>query len=444
VSTQTDPRAILDRSAMSGLQVAAVAICIFLNALDGFDILSISFASPGIASEWAINPAALGVVLGMELFGMAVGSIALGGMADRFGRRPTILSCLLLMTAGMYAASLVGSVNQLLVARFVTGLGIGGMLASTNAMTAEFSNAKRRNLAVLLMAAGYPVGAILGGSVSTMLVASFDWRAIFVFGAACTAFALILAWTALPESIDYLATARPAGALERINTLLARMGHETIARLPTVVEASARRSGIATLLSPQLRTATLLLTIAYFAHIMTFYYILKWIPQIVVGMGYQPSTAGAVLVWANVGGATGAVLLGLFSNRFGLRRMIMVALVLASVMVTIFGLGYPDLRQLALVSAVTGFFTNAGVVGFYPLMARVFPADVRAGGTGLVIGVGRGGAALGPVIAGLLFAGGFDLLVVSAVMGAGALVAAVAIFLLHAPAPTPHEAPATS
>ena len=444
MSTQTDPRAILDRSAMSGLQVAAVAICIFLNALDGFDILSISFASPGIASEWAINPAALGVVLGMELFGMAVGSIALGGMADRFGRRPTILSCLLLMTAGMYAASLVGSVNQLLVARFVTGLGIGGMLASTNAMTAEFSNAKRRNLAVLLMAAGYPVGAILGGSVSTMLVASFDWRAIFVFGAACTAFALILAWTALPESIDYLATARPAGALERINTLLARMGHETIARLPTVVEASARRSGIATLLSPQLRTATLLLTIAYFAHIMTFYYILKWIPQIVVGMGYQPSTAGAVLVWANVGGATGAVLLGLFSNRFGLRRMIMVALVLASVMVTIFGLGYPDLRQLALVSAVTGFFTNAGVVGFYPLMARVFPADVRAGGTGLVIGVGRGGAALGPVIAGLLFAGGFDLLVVSAVMGAGALVAAVAIFLLHAPAPTPHEAPATS
>ena len=444
MSTQTDPRAILDRSAMSGLQVAAVGICIFLNALDGFDILSISFASPGIASEWAINPAALGVVLGMELFGMAVGSIALGGMADRFGRRPTILSCLLLMTAGMYAASLVGTVNQLLVARFVTGLGIGGMLASTNAMTAEFSNAKRRNLAVLLMAAGYPVGAILGGSVSTMLVASFDWRAIFVFGAACTAFALILAWTALPESIDYLATARPAGALERINTLLARMGHETIARLPTVVEASARRSGIATLLSPQLRTATLLLTIAYFAHIMTFYYILKWIPQIVVGMGYQPSTAGAVLVWANVGGATGAVLLGLFSNRFGLRRMIMVALVLASVMVTIFGLGYPDLRQLALVSAVTGFFTNAGVVGFYPLMARVFPADVRAGGTGLVIGVGRGGAALGPVIAGLLFAGGFDLLVVSAVMGAGALVAAVAIFLLHAPAPTPHEAPATS
>ena len=138
----TDPKRILDQSAMNGFQMAAVGICVLLDALDGFDILSISFASPGIAREWSINSAALGVVLAMELFGMAVGSIALGGMADRIGRRPTILLCLALMTVGMYSASLVATVNQLLFARFATGLGIGGMLASTNAMTAEFSNAR--------------------------------------------------------------------------------------------------------------------------------------------------------------------------------------------------------------------------------------------------------------------------------------------------------------
>ena len=86
MSQPTDPNRILDQSAMNGVQIAAVGICVLLNALDGFDILSISFASPGIASEWSINGAALGVVLGMELFGMAVGSIALGGMADRIGR----------------------------------------------------------------------------------------------------------------------------------------------------------------------------------------------------------------------------------------------------------------------------------------------------------------------------------------------------------------------
>ena len=441
MSGPTDPKRILDQSAMNGFQMAAVGICVLLNALDGFDILSISFASPGIAGEWSINAAALGVVLAMELFGMAIGSIALGGMADRIGRRPTILLCLVLMTVGMYGASLVATVNQLLFARFATGLGIGGMLASTNAMTAEFSNAKYRNLAVILMATGYPVGAIVGGSISTMLLGSFDWRAIFVFGAACTGFMLLVVWVALPESIEYLATKRPPNHLERINKTLTRMGHGTIALLPDVVETQ-RKNSMAILMSPQYRALTLLLIVAYFAHIMTFYYILKWIPRIVVDMGYVASTAGAVLVWANVGGAIGSLLLGLFSARFRLRSLVIGVLLLSFVMVTVFGLGYQDLSQLSLVAAITGFFTNAAVVGFYALMANVFPSDVRASGTGVVIGVGRGGAALGPVVAGLLFTAGFDLLVVSVVMGAGAAVAALAIFMLG-PVLKQHGVPAS-
>ena len=315
------------------------------------------------------------------------------------------------------------------------------MLASTNAMTAEFSNAKYRNLAVILMATGYPVGAIVGGSISTMLLGSFDWRAIFVFGAACTGFMLLVVWVALPESIEYLATKRPPNHLERINKTLTRMGHGTIALLPDVVETQ-RKNSMAILMSPQYRALTLLLIVAYFAHIMTFYYILKWISRIVVDMGYVASTAGAVLVWANVGGAIGSLLLGLFSARFRLRSLVIGVLLLSFVMVTVFGLGYQDLSQLSLVAAITGFFTNAAVVGFYALMANVFPSDVRASGTGVVIGVGRGGAALGPVVAGLLFTAGFDLLVVSVVMGAGAAVAALAIFMLS-PVLKQHGVPAS-
>ena len=219
------------------------------------------------------------------------------------------------------------------------------------------------------------------------------------------------------------------------------MGHDTVAVLPDSVQTQQKNS-MAVLLSPRYRALTLLLTVGYFAHIMTFYYILKWIPRIVVDMGYQASTAGAVLVWANVGGAAGALILGLCSARFRLRTMVIVVLLLAFVMVTVFGLGYQDLGQLSLVAAITGFFTNAGVVGFYALMANAFPSDVRASGTGVVIGVGRGGAALGPVVAGLLFASGFNLLMVSAVMGAGALIAALAIFMLG-PVLTLHGAPAS-
>lgn len=425
----TNPKQLLDQSPMHGVQILAVSVCILLNALDGFDVLAISFSAPGIAAEWSINRAELGVVLAMELFGMAVGSISLGGLADRFGRRPTIMICLVLMTAGMFLAALVSGISQLLIVRFITGLGIGGMLASTNAMVAEFSNARRRNLAVILMASGYPFGAIVGGSISTVLLDYFDWRAIFLFGAMVTGIFLLVVWLALPESIDYLVNRQPANALKRVNKTLLKMGHQTVSQLP-VIPAEKTYSSFQVLFSEKFRTLTLLLIVAYFTLIMTFYYILKWIPKIVVDMGYEASTAGTVLVWANIGGTTGAVILGLIAGRFKLRKLLIAVLVLAFGMVSVFGLGQETLTGLSLVAAMTGFFTNSAVVGFYALLANAFPSEIRASGTGIVIGIGRGGAALGPVIAGLLFHAGFNLLVVSIAMGTGAVIAALALIAL--------------
>ena len=87
----TDPRALIDQAPMSRFQWGVVATMVGLNALDGFDVLSISFASPGIAADWGIDRAQLGIVLSMELVGMAIGSLFLGGIADRIGRRATIL-----------------------------------------------------------------------------------------------------------------------------------------------------------------------------------------------------------------------------------------------------------------------------------------------------------------------------------------------------------------
>ena len=288
-----DPREMLARAPMGAMQVIAVSLCVFLNALDGFDVLSISFASPGIAAEWSIDRGALGVVLSMELIGMAVGSVLIGGLADRIGRRPTILACLVIMAVGMFMASTAGDVQILSVYRFATGLGIGGMLASTNAMVAEYANARHRSLAVIIMAAGYPMGAIVGGSIASMLLASFDWRAVFVFGSIVTAVTIPLVLILLPESIEHLAQRRPRRALERINATLARMGHGAIEALPPV-EGGGPRAGFAQLFSRRLARTTVLLTAAYFAHIMTFYFILKWIPKIVVDMGFAPSAAGGV------------------------------------------------------------------------------------------------------------------------------------------------------
>jgi MFS family permease len=181
-----DPRETIAGSPMRPLQVLVVAITVALNALDGFDVLSISFASPGIAQEWGIDRAALGIVLSMELVGMALGSILLGGVADRIGRRPTILGCLVVMATGMIMATTVSGLVGLSIWRVVTGMGIGGMLAAINAVAAEFSNARRRHLSVSLMSIGYPLGAVFGGLVAARLLQGNNWRTVFYFGAAVT------------------------------------------------------------------------------------------------------------------------------------------------------------------------------------------------------------------------------------------------------------------
>ena len=182
-----DPRTALAAARMHPLQIVVVGLCILLNALDGFDVLAISFAAPGIAAEWGIDKATLGVVLSMELFGMAAGSVLIGNVADRIGRRPTILGCLVVMATGMFVASLATGVTMLSVTRLITGVGIGGMISTTSAMVAEFSNDRRRGLNVVLNIAGYSTGAILGGLVaSSLLAGSGDWRSVFVFGGIAT------------------------------------------------------------------------------------------------------------------------------------------------------------------------------------------------------------------------------------------------------------------
>jgi benzoate transport len=450
--SNTDPRETLSSSPMSTLQIVAVAITIGLNALDGFDVLSISFASPGIAAEWGIDRAALGIVLSMELIGMAIGSLVLGGTADKIGRRPTMIGCLILMTIGMFMATTVTSLVELSVWRILTGLGIGGLLAAINAVAAEYSNHKRRHLSVALMAIGYPVGAVVGGMITARLLQTQDWRSVFYFGAGVTAAFIPLVLLFVPESVHWLTRKQPAGALEKINKTLARMRHPTVASLPEI-SADVRKKSVAEIFAPSLIATTLLVAATYFFHIITFYYILKWVPKIVVDMGFAASSAAGVLVWTNVGGALGGAVLGVLTMRFGVKGLTMGAMVLSTVMVAIFGRTPPDLQKLSLICACAGFFTNAAIVGMYAIFAQVFPTHVRASGTGFGIGIGRGGSVLAPIIAGFLFTGGIGLPAVSLIMALGSLVAAGVLMMLkmkvdtpmadaaEAPSAAPHAAP---
>jgi benzoate transport len=421
-----DPRELIARSPMSALQVLVIGITVALNALDGFDVASISFAGPGIRREWGIDQGALGVVLSMEVVGMAIGSLFLGGLADKIGRRLTILGCTVVMALGMFMVPTTHGLVELSVWRVITGLGIGGMLAVINAVAAEFSNERRRNLSVTLMSTGYPLGAVVGGMIAQRLLAAYSWRSVFYLGAIATSVLIPVVFVFIPESVQWLTQKRPAGALESVNKTLRRFGHGAIASLPALAP-TARRLSIADIFKPGLVHITILVTLAYFFHITTFYFIIKWTPNIVASFGFPPSSAAGVLVWANVGGLFGGLVFAAFTQKFALRPLTIASMLIATAMVSLFGITPHDLTKLSMVCAVAEFFINGAIVGMYALFAQAFPTHVRAFGSGFAIGLGRGGSFLAPILAGYLFQFGYGLPVVSVIMGLGSTMAAIAL-----------------
>jgi len=329
----------------------------------------------------------------------------------------------------MFGAARAHGVSELLPWRLLTGLGIGGTLAAINAAAAELSNRRWRSVAMALMVIGYPLGGVIGGVCVQKLLTEAGWPAVFIAGGWATAAFLPIVWWLVPESVAFLDRRRAPGALAEINRILARLGQPAAEALSEAGPETARRS-IADVLRPGLLATTVLVTFGYFAHITSFYFIVKWVPKIVVDMGFDPKTAAGMLTWVSVGGAIGGALFGLIATRVALKPLTLIALLAGTMMIVRFGHGGADLTGLKATLALTGLFTNAAIAGFYLLFAQVFPTYVRATGTGFAIGVGRGGAMLAPVIAGYLFQAGLALQTVALVMACGSLMAAAALFAL--------------
>ncbi len=194
---------------MSAFQVGIIAVLFCLNALDGFDVLAISFAAPGISREWSVSPQALGFLISLGLFANAAGSLLVAPFADRIGRRPMIFLSLAAMTAGMLLCSLAGGTATLGAGRLVTGVGVGALVPCISALASEYSNRRYRDFGVIVMAIGFPVGGLVGGQASAWLLQHFDWRSVFVGGGLATGLMMLVPLWWVPESIDYLLTPPP-------------------------------------------------------------------------------------------------------------------------------------------------------------------------------------------------------------------------------------------
>jgi len=388
---------------MSLFQISAVVICWVVNMLDGFDVLAISFTAPDIARQWNLSPTTLGAVFSIGLVGMAVGAMFLAPFADIVGRRRMILLSLGIVSTSMVATAFSRSVDQLLAIRFITGFGFAGMISSLNTIVAEYTSDRHQNLAVTFLHVGFPIGGTIGGFLAALLVRDAGWPSVFLVGGMSTAAMIPLVLWRLPESVEFLLVRRPVNVLDRLNIILAKIGQLPLAEMPQARATRGQGYKLARIVAPGIRTATLTVWVAVFMAMMTLYFILYWTPQVLVNAGLSGRTgiSGGALLTAS--GSAGMLVLGYFSTKFGLVRLVTVYFSLATLAMVAFALSPNNLTPLFLFTALIGF-SGVGVMGgLYATVARVYPPEIRATGTGWAIGIGRIGAIIGPFVAGLMF-----------------------------------------
>lgn len=411
---------------MSSTQKIAILLTALLSALDGYDILSISFAAPAISAEWGISRAALGLVFSSGLGGMMAGSFLLAPLGDRIGRRAIVLIALTLMGTGMGLSTLAWDTTTLALCRIVTGIGLGAMVAVINPLAVEFANARFRTMAVAVMSIGFPLGGMIGGFIAAVLLRYFSWEAVFLFGALASliTFPLVLLW--LPESPSFLLARRGADSLDRVNALLEKCGHAPVAALPPMPPAPPA-TPYREIFAPGQIAATLWITAANFLFMIATYFFLSWMPQIVADKGFDPSTASTISAISSLFGVVACILLGGAAIYCNLRRLVAGLAAGLGLAVMLFGFMPADVLLLTGSAVLVGICLFAGTTGIYALMAASFPPRMRVTGGGFSMGMGRVAGVLSPSIAGLLFGTGSSVEIIAIILGGSALLAGLLI-----------------
>ncbi len=362
------------KNSMSWLQIGVVALCFLLNFNDGIDVLLVSFTGSEIMKEFGLTNAELGYIFSSGLGGMTAGCFILAPLGDRIGRRKIFLISLLLISLGMLLVNFSTHYGLLLVCRAITGLGIGGILPNLATVAAEFSTDKTRDFNVGIVQGGWPLGAILTGFVSAWIVPLYGWRFAYLSAGLFSLGMLVAVYVVLPESPDFL---------NRTN------------RLP-------QKSSWRDLFVPEFRQSTIQLWLATFFGFITLYTVLSWVPILAKQSGMPFELATYIGTAMNLGAFSGVFVMGLLIGRLGIKRVILVYVMLAFVLLNLYGnLDQDFVLKFALTFGI-GFFVQGGFNTMYPASTRIYPSEIRSTGVGLAMGMGRFGAILGPSLFGLL------------------------------------------
>lgn len=398
--TPSNDRPTFDGGAISSLQYATIFVCFVMNILDGMDVLVISYCAPAIAQSWNVSAETLGIVFSAGLAGMATGALFLAPFADQIGRKKMILLSAILMGVSIFLTAYAESVKTLIVLRFLSGIGIGSMLASTAALIAEYTPNRSRDFWVSTVIAGYPVGAVLSGLVAARIVPESGWELMFKIAGIASFVTLPLIFFFLTESVEFYLKKQPREALAKVNAILQKAGRPSLEKLPAIQPKSAGIP-VGDLLSTNYRKPTLQLWMALFLAFGSLYFLTSWIPKLASNAGLSMSLAIYAGTVFNAGAFVGILTQGLFSTRFGLKKTIGLFFIATAILMAIFRL-FLGSDLLLLIFGLLGFGIQGGFVGLYAVAARMYPTEFRTTGVGWAIGAGRLGGVIGPAAGGLL------------------------------------------
>lgn len=393
---------------MTPLHYVSIFICFLMNMLDGMDVLVISYTAPAIAKEWSVSPQALGVVFSGGLLGMTLGAMFLAPLADIIGRRKMIILSAFIMGLSIFITGYSQSIEALIFFRFVSGLGIGSMLASTTSMAAEYAQERHKDFWISFVVSGYPMGAFLSGVAAAQIIPAYGWRAMFMTAGSATFLTLPLIFFLLPESLDFIFKNRPTNALAKANRILVKMGMPALSELPEQDLEVRQQKNVTSLFINNLSVPTLWLWTAFFMSFASLYFLTSWIPKLASEAGLSMQLAIYAGTVFNLGAFAGILTQGYLSGQFGLRQVICGFLLGTSVLMMIFGF-FSGSALVLILFGLMGFGVQGGFVGLYSVAARVYPTQIRTTGVGWALGAGRIGAFFGPLLGGLLIGMGLSM-----------------------------------
>lgn len=374
--------------------MVTIGLCFMVALMEGLDLQAAGIAAVGMAQAFALDKMQMGWIFSAGILGLLPGALVGGMLADRHGRKRILLSSVLLFGLFSLATAVAWSFPTLLLARLLTGVGLGAALPNLIALTSEAAGPRFRGRAVSLMYCGVPIGAALAAALGFSGLAA-AWQTIFWIGGVVPL--LLMRW--LPES----------QAFQRVETSVP----------------------LCTLFAPGHAAATLLLWLGYFFTLLVVYMLINWLPMLLVGQGFSASQAAGVMFSLQIGAACGTLLLGALMDKLTPLRMSL--LIYSGILASLLALGSAStLSGMLLAGFVAGLFATGGQSVLYALAPLFYPAAIRATGVGTAVAVGRLGAMSGPLLAGKMLALGTGTVGVMAASAPGIVLAGVAVFwLMH-------------